>query len=571
MDTELLNEYIGEAPEDPGVYLFREGERVLYVGKAVDICERLRSYRDPRTPRIRRMVERAERVETERTQDERKALLLEANLIKRYQPRYNTRLKDGKTYPVIELTEHDFPQIRLSRDPEADSMVFGPFTSVEDVKTGIKTFRDIYGLRACSDHTVENRDRPCVPYQMGLCSAPCAGLITQKEYAERVEAVRSFFREDTEPVIEEITERMEEAAEEQRYERAATLKEYREALGTLAEGRDETEGETHAVAVGPDRGSIGRVILEKDSITEKKRHPLALASGGENTPASNREAVSAFIQQFYSRTELPERIVTEKMPEDGMVLRWLESESTRITEPKDGRDRVLIDSARSAATTEASDDPTEPLEEALDRSVERIEGFDVSHTGGKETVGSNVVFVGDKPEKRDYRRKGLEGNDDYRNMKELLRWRGKRARERRDERPDPDVVLIDGGKAQLKAAVSGMDSAGWDVSAAVLGIVKPNDRIVGPSVRDPDIPEEGERLLASVRDEAHRFAKRTHTKKRDSIEPRIQAIDGIGPSLGSRILSQFSIEGLEQADTEDLCRIEGIGPSLANRITEEFD
>ena len=567
MEPDRLDEFVEEAPTEPGVYTFREGERVLYVGKAVDVRERLRSYRDPRTPRIGKMVERAETVETERTQDERKALLLEANLIKRYQPRYNTRLKDGKTYPVIELTEHRFPQIRISRDPEADSMVFGPFTSVGEVETGIKAFRDLYGLRACSDHTVENRDRPCVPYQMGLCSAPCAGLITEDEYAKRVEVVRSFFREDTEPVINEITERMEEAADERRYERADTLKGYRDALTTLAEGRDGREGETHAVAVGPEGKRVGRVILEKDRMKEKKRHPLA----GETGSGSDRDAVSAFVQQFYSRTELPERIVTEKVPEDGMVLRWLESESTEITEPTDGRDRVLIDSARSAATADDSGGATEALEDALGRGVERIEGFDVSHTGGKEAVGSNVVFAGDMPEKGGYRRKSLEGNDDYRNMRELLEWRGKRAREGRDERPDPDVVLIDGGEGQVEAAISGMDSAGWGASVAVLGIVKPDDRIVGPSLRDPEVSEQGRRLLASVRDEAHRFAKMSHTKRRDSVEPTVEEIDGVGPSLSSRILSRFSAEELREADPEDLRQIDGIGPSLADRITEEFE
>jgi excinuclease ABC subunit C len=566
METDELEEFIQKAPREPGVYLFREGEserdRVLYVGKAVDVRERLRSYRDPRSPRIRKMVEGAEYVETRQTQDERKALLLEANLIKRHQPKYNTRLKDGKTYPVIELTEHEFPQIRMSRDPEADSMVFGPFTSVRDIETGIKAFRDLYGLRACSDHTVQNRDRPCVPYQMGLCSAPCAGLITESEYAERVQTVRSFFREDPEPVFEELTELMEEAAEDRRYERAGTLKGYREALGALSEGRQSREGETHAIAVGPE-GGIGRVILEKDSITEKKRHRLV----GE--PGSDREAVSTFIQQFYSRTELPERILTEKVPEDGMTLRWLGSESTEIEEPEDGRDRVLIDSARSAATTGGVGSGIEELEETLNRDISRIEGFDISHTGGKDTVGSNVVFEAGTPEKSGYRRTNLEGNDDYRNMKELLRWRGERACSGRDERPDPDVVLIDGGEKQLEAALSGMDSAGWEPSAAVLGMVKPEDEVVGPSVRDPDVSKVGQKLLASVRDEAHRFAKSSHKKRRDTVGSVLEEITGVGPKLSSRILSEFSIEGLKDKDAGDLQQIEGIGPSTAQRITDE--
>jgi len=377
-----------------------------------------------------------------------------------------------------------------------------------------------------------------------------------------VERVRSFFREDSEPVLKELTELMQKASEDRRYERAATLKGYREALTALSEGSESHRDEVHAIAVRPS-GDIGRVIMEKDSIREKKRHALA----GE--PQSDEEAVSAFIQQFYSRAELPERIVTENIPEGEMILRWLKSNSTEIEEPETGRDRVLVDSAYSAASMERQRRGVKELEEALETEITRIEGFDVSHTGGKDTVGSNVVFEEATPEKSDYRRKTLEGNDDYRNMERLLAWRGKRSREGRDDRSDPDLILIDGGKKQVDAAISGMDSAGWDISVPVLGIVKPDDRIVGSSIKDPEISEEGEALLSSVRDEAHRFAKSSHTKRRDTVESVLEEIDGIGPKLSRKILSQFSIEDLEGTDAEDLQQIEGIGPSLAESIQKE--
>jgi excinuclease ABC subunit C len=562
MERSELDAGIDEAPQEPGVYLFYDGERVLYVGKAIDIRDRLASYRDPRTPRIARMVERADRIETRTTEDGRRALLLEANLIKRYQPRYNTRLKDGKSYPVIELTDHEFPQIRASRDPDARSTVFGPFTSMQTVETAIKAFRDLYGVRACSDHTFETRDRPCVAYQMGLCSAPCAGLISEEEYDDRVETVRSFFQEDPGPVLEEIEELMDEAAGEERFERAATLRDYRRALTDLLEGRDGRDtGEVHAVAAGPDRSRIGLVTVEDDRIEDKEVHRL------RGDPGDDQEAIASFLEQYYARNPLPDRIVVATMPDDAMIEDWLAAEDTVLEEPDSGRDRVLVDTARSATgqAREAID-----FGDAFEGAIERIECFDISHTGGQEVVGSDVVFEDGEPVTGDYRRKLLEEkNDDYANMAALIGWRAKRQVEGRDDRPEPDLLVIDGGLEQVKAARRALRHVGWDVP--VVGIVKPDDRIIAADGNQLDLPDPAWQVLRQARDEAHRFARKTHTKRRDAVSSQLEEIDGIGPARRKKLLKRFSMEELADATVEELAEIDGIGREQAERVRDALD
>jgi len=562
MDRAELDAAIGDAPQTPGVYIFYDGERVLYVGKAIDIRDRLASYRDPRTPRIARMVERADRIETRTTEDGRRALLLEANLIKRYQPRYNTRLKDGKSYPVIELTDHRFPQIRASRDPDARSTVFGPFTSMQTVETAIRTFRDLYGVRACSDHTLETRDRPCVAYQMGLCSAPCAGMISEAEYTERVETVRTFFQEDPGPVLDELEELMDEAADEERFERAGTLRDYRRALLDLLEGQESRDtGEVHAVAAGPERSRIGLATVEDNRIEDKAVHRL------RGDPADDQEAIASFLEQYYARNPLPDRIVVGTMPGDAMIEDWLSAEDTVLEEPESGRDRVLVDTARSATgrTRDAVD-----FGDAFEEDVERIECFDISHTGGSDVVGSDVVFVDGESVTGDYRRKLLEAqNDDYANMAALIGWRASRQVEGRDDRPQPDLLVIDGGLEQVKAARRALRHVGWDVP--VVGIVKPDDRIIGADGSELDLPDPAWQILRKARDEAHRFANTSHTKRRDAVSSRLEEIDGIGPSLRKTLLGRFSMDEIEDATVDEIAGIDGIGRKRAERICDALD
>ncbi|MFC6753663.1 UvrB/UvrC motif-containing protein, partial [Halorubrum tibetense] len=224
MDAEAVRTRANDLPPEPGVYQFRDGETTLYVGKAVDLRDRVRSYTDPRSGRIRGMVERADRIEFAVTDTETQALLLEANQIKRLQPRYNVRLKDDKSYPLVAFTDHEVPRIEVTRDPEEGSVAYGPFTNKGRVDAVVKAIRDEHRLRGCSDHKYANRERPCLDYEMGICSAPCTGEIATEAYAEDVAAARRFFEGETGVLADPLRRRMETAAENAEFERAANLR-----------------------------------------------------------------------------------------------------------------------------------------------------------------------------------------------------------------------------------------------------------------------------------------------------------------------------------------------------------
>ncbi|OYR52702.1 excinuclease ABC subunit C, partial [Halorubrum sp. Ea1] len=264
MDADAVRERAADLPTEPGVYQFRAGETTLYVGKAVDLRDRVRSYADPRSGRIRGMVARADRIEFAVTDTETQALLLEANLIKRLQPRFNVRLKDDKSYPLIALTDHPVPRIEVTRDPEEGAVAYGPFTDKGRVETVVKAVRDEYRLRGCSDHKYANRDRPCLDYEMGICSAPCTGEIDPASYAEDVAAVHRFLEGETGALADPLRRRMESAAEHAEFERAANLRDRLEAVEAFhGEGgeavSDRSDDRTVDVLAAAVEGDVARV------------------------------------------------------------------------------------------------------------------------------------------------------------------------------------------------------------------------------------------------------------------------------------------------------------------------
>jgi len=321
MKSQELDKLIKDKPPVSGVYIFRDGEVPVYVGKAVDIRERLRSYRDPRTPQIAKMVENADSIDHRVTDDEKEALLLEANLIKKFQPKYNIRLKDSKSYPVIQITDDRFPAIESTRDPSEDATVFGPFTEMGRVENAIKAIRDIYGICSVKCKRQESEDDPCIDYQIGLCCAPYAGKISEKDYYDRVEEAKNFFQKDPDRLIDHIKQKMSEASEQHRFERAATLRDYLKDLENLRGNKKIRDtGIKHIIAVNQEMDRIGLVVLEENTISDKRFYSL-------NERAGNRiEALEAFIKQFYATDSLPERIVTEKTVEDTDIKSWLEDE-----------------------------------------------------------------------------------------------------------------------------------------------------------------------------------------------------------------------------------------------------
>ena len=596
MDADAVRERAADLPTEPGVYQFRAGETTLYVGKAVDLRDRVRSYADPRSGRIRGMVARADRIEFAVTDTETQALLLEANLVKRLQPRFNVRLKDDKSYPLIAVTDHPVPRIEVTRDPEEGAVAYGPFTDKGRVETVVKAIRDEYLLRGCSDHKYANRDRPCLDYEMGICSAPCTGEIDPEDYAEDVAAVHRFLEGETGALADPLRRRMEAAAEAAEFERAANLRDRLEAVKAfhgdggeaVSDRSDDRTVDVLAAAVEGDVARVARLHSERGQLVDRSRHRLdAAAVGGDgeraeaaagdapadpdaNTPAA---VLSAFLTQYYAEREFPEAVLLAERPSDPDVADWLEAEGVAVRVPGAGREAKLVELAlKNAHKRGGRDDPVGALGDRLGISrPARIEGFDVSHAQGTAVVGSDVCFVDGSAETADYRRKKLtDRNDDYANMRELIRWRAERAVEGRDDRPDPDLLLIDGGEGQLGAARDALAETGWDVPVAALA--KAEELVVTPTGTrrwDDDAPEL--HLLQRVRDEAHRFAVSYHQTVRDEVATVLDDVPGVGPETRRRLLRRFgSVENVREASAADLTDIEGIGDATAETLRERL-
>ena len=592
MNREAVRARATELPDEPGVYQFLAGDRVLYVGKAVSVRERVRSYADPRSERIARMVAEAGRIEPAVTDTETQALLLEANLIKRHRPRYNVRLKDDKSYPLVQLTDHDTPRIEVTRDPEEGATVFGPFTDKGRVETVVKALREVYGVRGCSDHKYRNRDRPCLDYEVGLCTAPCTGEISGEDYLADVEAVERFLEGETGVLAGPLRREMEGAAEDQAYERAANLRDRLEAVesfhgeGGGAVAARESEGRTVdvlGVSLEGSGATVARLRAEDGKLVERDRYPLDAPES-----AGAADVLGAFITQYYAERELPAAVLCPEYPRasddagkardgsDGAgedIEVWLAGAGTDLRVPGAGREATLVDLAmKNARRGHPTRDGTGALAEALGLdAAARVEGFDVSHAQGRAVVGSNVVFVGGEPAKEGYRRKKLaERNDDYANMRALVRWRAERAREGRDDRPDPDLLLVDGGEGQLGAARDALREVGWD--APVVALAKIEERVVTPEGVE-NWPDDAPHLhlLQRVRDEAHRFARQYHETVRDEVSTPLDGVPGVGPETRRRLLGRFgSVPGVREASPEELRDVEGVGERTAARIDDHL-
>jgi len=620
MDADEVRERASDLPAEPGVYQFVEGGSagdggsgtadggtdlrgggsggggssgddgtVLYVGKAVDVRERVRSYAEPRSERIARMVERADGLAFAVTDTETQALLLEANLVKRHQPRYNVRLKDDKSYPLVQFTDHDAPRIEVTRDPDPGAAAYGPYTDKGRVETVVKAVREAYGLRGCSEHKYRNRERPCLDYEMGLCAAPCTGEVGGDDYRADAEAARRFFEGETGALADPVRREMERAAQDQAFERAANLRDrlavvegFHEGAGAAVAAGDGDERERAAttdvlgVAVEGDAATVARLHAEGGQLVERDQHRLDVPedSGADRVAA----VLAAFLAQYYAERELPDRVLLPEPHGDDEVAAWLDGAGVEVRVPGAGREATLVDLALKNAHRRSggggADDELGALADALGvPRPERIEGFDVSHAQGKAVVGSDVCFVDGSAETADYRRKKLDDeNDDYANMRRLVRWRAERAVDGRDDRPDPDLLLIDGGRGQLDAALDALDEAGWDGPEAVVALAKDEAVVVTPD-RTFDWGDDAPQLhvLQRVRDEAHRFAVAYHQSLRDDVSTALDGVEGVGPELRKRLLRRFgSVAGVRRASVEDLQDVAGVGEATAETIANRL-
>jgi excinuclease ABC subunit C len=601
-----LKAKLGLAPRSPGVYLMKDaGGATLYIGKAKDLKSRVRSYFRRATDgrfQVEHLVDRVHDLEFLVTASEKDALLLENNLIKRLRPRFNVRLRDDKSYVILKVNVgHRWPRALVTRGYKEDgSVYFGPFSSADKVRSTVRALQRIFPLRLCSDHTLENRTRPCVYYDIRMCSAPCVDRIDEATYREHVTGFIQFMKGRDRVVLEGLKSRMREAADERRYEAAAEVRDRIAAIELTVE-RQHTEetGETYDRDVfgyhwAGDELAIQALFYRDGKLTHSSAHRFrALLPVGE--------LLGSFLVQFYEgeRQIPPEILLPVSIEDASTVADWLSEKagrSVRLHAPKRGDKRAQVELAGSNAAQALKAEVREREQQAelldslrdklgLVNHPEVIECYDISHLGGRETVGSRVTFAGgiaDKDRYRRYRIKTATGGDDFAALDEVLTRRLERGIAEDDL---PNLIVIDGGKPQLARVLEVFRRLNV-IDIDVIGLAKARrirrrgrversaERVVKEDRADPivlkqDSPEN--HLLVRIRDEAHRFANRyqRQLKRRSIVRSELDAIPGIGPKRRQALLTGLgSLAAVKSAALEDLVPL--VGRRTAERIHAFF-
>ena len=613
--TPRLQATLEHLPDKPGVYLFKDAAGlVLYVGKAQSLRNRVRQYwqagRSATPLRIESAIDQVADVETTLTDTVSEALLLEANLVKRYQPRFNVRLKDDKSYPFIKVTlADDFPRIERTRKlPDDGSRYFGPYASASSVDESMNLIRRIFPFRTCSiDIRVGERalDRPCLLYHIKRCQGPCIEAIEQADYRRDIEQVMLFLEGHQEQVSRALRADMELAADELRFERAAALRDKVRAIERTMESQKMAGFAKRALDV------LGYARAGKDAavqlfaIREGKTTSRDIFLLENLADASDEEALTSFARQYYARAgSIPPRVLVPlDLPEAADLEASLSARAerrVRLSRPQRGEGRQLMElAARNAAETLAREQvrwladqgKTEralaELSEALALPAppERIECYDISTIQGTSTVGSMVVFEDGQPRSGEYRRfriRDVAGQDDFASHQEVLRRRFRRALDSQEGAAEqlrwrmPDLVIIDGGKGQVSAAREVLDDLGLH-DLALAGLAKEREELFLPEQSDPIVlpaTSGALYLLQRLRDEAHRFAITYHRQVRARAATRsaLDDLPGIGPARRRALLRVFgSSRALKGARVDEIAAVPGIGKSMAERIRAHLD
>ena len=585
----------------PGAYQMLDSKRrVIYVGKAKDLRRRVGSYFQgrPQDAKTLALLKNVAEVEVTVTRTEAEALMLEYNLIKRHKPRFNVLLRDDKSYPYIHVsTDHDFPRLSFYRGARKKTgRLFGPYPSAGSVRETLSQLQKLFQLRLCEDSYFANRSRPCLQFQIQRCTAPCVGSISKADYARDVEHAVLFLQGRSEVVTESLAERMDQAAEAQRYEHAA---QYRDQLSKLKAVEAQqlvsrSGGDFDVIGLVFERGLYCVTVMYFRGgrlLGSRNYFPRVVADAGDD------EVARAFLLQYYGGRDAPKEIlVSQAVPEAAVMAEMLAENTGHRVEIKyrvrGDRARWLAmaqTNARHAAAMRQKSHATvtqqlEALAEALnlDEVPQRLECFDVSHTGGEATVASCVVFGSEGPVKADYRRFNISGvvaGDDYAALAQALQRRY--ARVKKGEVPTPDVLLIDGGRGQLNKAFEIVDELQLD-GVQLVGVAKGQGRRPGrerlylPGQPQPiRLPAASPalHLIQQVRDEAHRFAITAHRgrrQKRQFASP-LEEIPGLGPKRRRELLRQFGgLQAVARAGVDDLTRVKGISHRLAASIYEHF-
>lgn len=604
---QTLAERLAALEPAPGVYLMKDAQgRVIYVGKATSLRARVRSYFGSRAGmdgKTRELVEHIADFEVIRTDTPSEALILENELIKRYRPRYNIMLRDDKTYPFIRVTNEPYPRVIATRRIVQDgSRYFGPYPSAGAVHRTLELLKRLFPYRACDIEITGNAPRPCLYYHIGRCVGPCIGAVSQEEYQQVIENVVLFLQGRGEDLIPNLRRQMEEAAERLDFERAARLRDEIKAIEHVLQhqkiitGRNETF-DVLAVAQGAGGDACVQVGFVRNGKLLGSEYYLMSGARVDDTPSA---ILSSFVAQFYQQAaQIPGELVLEHPLQDQEVVGdWLAERrgaKVQLTVPKRGLRRELVEMIAKSArqnleqsrvrwlndeqrTTAALSELADAL--ALDRIPRRIECFDVSNLHGTNAVASMVVFENGKPKKSDYRRfqiKQVEGPNDFAMMQEAIRRRYRRALDAEQTeawQTMPDLIIVDGGKGQLSAALSALQELGLNLPIAALA--KEHEELFLPDRPDAVVlPRDSQALflVQRIRDEAHRFAVTFHRKRRakTSIRSVLDEIPGVGPRRRRELLRRFgSVEGIRQASVEELAGVKGIGRALAEQIKAEL-
>lgn len=594
-----ISEELKKLPDSPGVYIMHDAEdSVIYVGKAVNLKNRVRSYFRagvPHTAKINKMISLIDRFEYIITDSELEALVLENNLIKEHSPKYNTLLKDDKTYPSIKVTiDEDFPRILMTRIIKKDKCrYFGPFTSATAVKDTIEIINKMYKLRTCNSKIAENPEgvRECLNFHIGNCSAPCTGRISREEYMKNVDAAMDVLNGNFSPIIKELEKEMTDAAEKLEFEEAARIRELIVSVKSITGKQKINDSELE------DKDYIALARNEKDVIIQVFFVREGKLIGREHfymkhaTTDDNGKIYSSFIKQFYGGTPfLPREIfVPEDMEDRELIEEWLTKRrggKVFIRIPQKGnKEKLLMLAAKNAELVLSQD--TEKIKQRVARTrgavdeieswlgikgIVRMEAFDISNTSGFANVGSMVVYENGIPKKSDYRKfkmKTVTGPDDYACMREVL---SRRLSHDEDFGRKPDLLLMDGGRGQVNICLEVLAELGQNIP--VCGMVKDdNHRTRGLYFNNVEIPidtrSEGFKLITRIQDEAHRFAIEYHRSLRTKAQVHsvLDEIPGVGPARRRALMKNFSsIEAIKAADVETLSKIPEIPVNVAEEI-----
>ena len=610
----IIEEELKKLPAKPGVYIMHgEKDEIIYVGKAISLKNRVRQYFQSsrnKGAKIERMVTHITRFEYIITDSELEALVLECNLIKEHRPKYNTMLKDDKSYPFIKVTVHEpYPRVLFARRMKKDkARYFGPYTSGGAVKDVIELVQKLYQVRSCNRSLPRDtgKDRPCLYYHMKQCKAPCQGYISQEEYRKTINKVIKFLNGDFQDAISELMEKMQKASEEMRYEDAM---EYRDLISSIRKigerqkitGYGQEDRDIIAVAMDDsedlrDQDAVVQVFFIRDGRLIGRDHFYLRVAKGD----TKAQVLSSFLKQFYAGTPfIPSEIMLQCEIEDADIIEeWLSGrrkQKVHIRVPKKGTKEKLVELALENARMVLAKDrerirreegrtigAVHEVEEWLGlKNVVRMEAYDISNISGFESVGSMVVYEKGRPKRSDYRKfkiKWVQGPNDYASMEEVLTRRF--THESNGEFDSfarlPDLILMDGGRGQVNIAMKVLNELG--ISIPVCGMVKDDHhRTRGLYFNNVEIPidtsGEGFRLITRIQDEAHRFAIEYHRslRSREQVHSILDDIPGIGDTRRKALLRKFkSVENIRDASEEELAQTESMNARSARQVYEFF-